>query len=406
MPKPNIITALDIGTSFIKLLSAVKDNQSEKFQVLYQNEKPSKGVRKGMVIEPEQTAEQISQLLQGAEQEAGQKIESVLVNIGGSHLFTLPAHGEIAVSRADQKISQEDIERVLVAAQTFSLPLNKEVLEVFPKEFIIDGEKGIKEPQGMKAVKLEVEILAVCAFSPYVKNITEAVLHADLQIDDLVPSALASSRAILFPKEKELGVALLDIGAGTSDLAVFEEDNLLHLATLPLGSAHITNDIAIGLKCDLGLAERIKKEFGACLAAKSKSSSRLYKIEQPGPDPALKFPQKMLVKIIEARTSEILEQTNKELKKISRQGLLPAGLVLTGGGSKLPGIVELAKKKLKLPVKIGSKCQRFIDLDQNIASSTLLGLALRSSELQEDQTFSWKKGFFNNLKKVFRIFIP
>lgn len=406
MPKSNIITALDIGSSTIKLLSATRQAQSPNFQVLFQAEKPSKGVRKGMVISPEQTTEQISQLLQEAQEELEQKIESVFVNIGGSHLFTTPAHGEIAVSRADQNISQEDIERVLLAAQTFSLPLNKEVLEVFPKEFIIDGETGIKEPQGMKAVKLEVEILAVCGFSPYVKNITEAVLQSDLQIDDLVPSALASSQAALSPKEKELGVALLDIGAGTSDLAVFEEENLLHLATLPIGSEHITNDVAIGLRCDIGLAERIKKEFGACVPVKSKSSSRIHKIECPNSEPTLMFSQKMLNKIIEARVSEILEQTNQELKKISRQGLLPAGLVLTGGGAKLPGIVELSKKKLKLPVKMGSVCPDFIDLDKNICSSALLGLVLHSADLMEEQTLSWQKGFFNKFKKIFKIFIP
>lgn len=403
MAKPSIITGLDIGSSSIKALVVRKKPKGGDLEVLGQGEETSVGIRRGVVIDVPQVAEIISSVLKKVQADSGQKINSVYTNISGAHLYCTSSRGLVSVSRADQKISEEDIARVIEAAQTFSLPSNKEILDVFPKEFIIDGERGIKEPLGLQGVRLEAEVLVLSGFAPYFKNLTQAVLNSGFQINDLVASPLASARAVLTPREKELGVALLDIGAGTTGLCVFEEGTLIHLAIFPIGSGHITNDIAIGLKTDIDTAERIKIEFGSCFLAKNDKGEKQIKIS--GEEP-LVFSKKMLVEIIEARISEIFDQCQKELKKISRQGLLPAGVVLTGGGAKLPKIRELSKKELKLPCRIGLP-QGFSPPLEDSRLAAICGLVLEGADLETERRISFsEKGIGAKLKKIFKIFIP
>ncbi len=413
MPKTKIITGLDIGTSNIKTLIAAKKDEEPKFEVISLVQEPSFGIRKGVAIEPEKVSRTIQILVERVKAESGKKINSVYVNISGSHIFCTSSKGTVVVSRADQKISDEDVERVLQAAQTFSLPSNKEILEVFPKEFIVDGEEGIKEVVGMQGVRLETEVMVVAGFAPYKKNLMQAVLDSDLQILDIIPSPLASALAVLSPRQKELGVALLDIGAGTSELAIFEEGDLIHLAVLPIGSANITNDIAIGLKIDIDTAELIKIEHGCCILKgvnKKPTLRKREKIETEGEEPLI-FSRKLLTGIIEARVSEIFDQCQKELKKIGKLGLLPAGVVLTGGGAKLPRIVDLAKKELKLPCRIG-KPSGFSGLEDDPSFATVCGLVLRGFDLEGGKNWqgsrsSWSSGGVGDkIKKIFKIFIP
>ena len=411
MARAHLITGLDIGTSTIKTLVAQKSLNSE-LEVISQIQEPAAGTRKGVVIDTEEVSNILQNILERVKAETGARINSVYLNVGGSHLFSTSSHGLVSVSRADQKISEEDVNRVLQAAQTFSLPSNKEIFDVFPREFIVDGEKGIKEVLGMQGVRLEAEVLVLGGFSPYLKNLTQAVLNSDLQILDMIPSPISSARACLSPRQKELGVAILDVGAGTSGLAVFEEGDLIHLAIFPIGSANITNDIAIGLKTDIDVAERIKIEYGSCLLGGKKASgpsghtARREKIETGELEP-LVFSQKQLVNIIEARVSEIFDQVNKELKKISREKLLPAGVVLTGGGSKLPKIVELAKKELKLPCRLG-KPQGFLDFEKDPSLATVCGLVLGGADLETEKSSSIlrRTNLLSKLKRIFKIFIP
>jgi len=406
MAKPSIITGLDIGTSAIKVLIAQKKPKEPELEVLSFIKEPAVGIRRGVVINPEEASEVLGSILEQIKTETERSIDSAYVNVGGSHLFLTPSHGLISVSRADQRISEEDISRVLQAAQTFSLPSNKEIFDVFPKEFIVDGEKGIKEPLGLQGVRLEVEVLALGGFAPYLKNLTQAILNSELQNFDMVPSPIASARACLNNRQKELGVALLDIGAGTSGLVVFEEGDLIHLAILPIGSNNITNDIAIGLKCDIEIAERIKIEYGSCFLSPSQSSRKKREKVDIGEETPLVFSHKQLAEIVEARASEIFREVNKELKKISREKLLPAGIVLTGGGSKLAKMVELAKKELKLPCKIG-KPQGFLDLEKDPSLSTVCGLILSGADLEgEGREIAFGKGIGNKIKRFFKIFIP
>jgi len=406
MPKINIIAGLDIGTSSLKILVAKKSEEPD-LEVLALVKANSAGVRKGVVVDVDEVSNIIQDLVNQVNREtSGQKISSVYVNIGGSHIFCTPSHGLVSVSRADQKISEEDISRVLQAAQIFSLPSNKEILDVFTREFIVDGEKEIKEPLGMQGVRLEVEVSVLAGFSPYLKNLNQAVLGSGLQIADRLPSVIAASRACLSRRQKEIGVAILDIGAGTSDLAVFEEGDLIHLAVLPIGAGHITNDIAIGLKIDVDLAEGIKLEFGKYF---SSSSAKKEKIEIEGEEPVF-FSQRLLSKIMTARVSEIFREVNKELKKISRQGLLPAGIVLTGGGAKLPKIIEMAKKELHLSCRKGMP--QGISLPEKDPSlATVCGLVLEGADLEAEPSGSgglgiFAKGLGGQIKKIFKIFIP
>lgn len=405
MPKNHLIVGLDIGSNSIKILAAAKKKEGNNLEVVSLVKAPSLGVRKGIVIDAEKVSEIIKDLTERVKAETNQRIDSVYVNIGGSHLFSVSSQGTVAVSRADKKVSKEDLERVLEAAQTFSLPSNKEILEIFPKDFIIDGQNGIKEVVGLQGVRLETEILAIGGFSPFKKNLTQAVLDADLQVLDIVPSVLSSARAVLSPRQKELGVALLDIGGGTSNLAVFEEGNLIHLAVLPMGSANITNDIAVGLKTDVDTAEVIKVKVGSC-AFKGKNKKE--KIEMEGEEPLI-FSQKTLAKIITPRVSEIFGEVKNELKKISKNKTLPAGIVLTGGGAKIPRIAELAKKEFKLPCRIG-KPLNFPELEDDPCLATVCGLVLRGVDLEEDDGFSGKSAFSfglkNKIKNFFKIFIP
>ena len=400
MAKPPVICGLDVGTQNIKILVASKE--AEELMALGCQETPSFGVRRGVVINPSGLSQILRDHFLKINQEI-KKIDSLYLNIGGAHLFSMPSRGTIAVSRADQRISEEDVNRVLAAAQTFSLPSNKEIFDVIPREFVVDGERGVKEPVGLKGVRLEAEVLALGAFSPYLKNLTEAILDSGMQILDRIPSAVASARACLTEKQKELGVAILDIGAGTSDLAVFEEGELIHLAVLPIGSANITNDIAIGLKIDIDIAERIKIEFGSCFLRGGTKKEKI-KIEDRE---TLTFSQKELTNIVGARIYEIFREINKELKKISKDKFLPAGIVLTGGGSKLPGMTELAKKEFRLPTKLG-RPKGITNLENDPTLSVVSGLILLGQDLEEStgkSSFS-TSGISSKLKRIFKIFIP
>src|SRR3989344_4654638 len=404
MAKSEIITGLDIGSSEIKMVTLEKKSDEEVFNVLSQAREASSGIRKGVVINIEEVAEIVASCARKTEDQTGKRLKGVYVNVDGGHMFLTSSRGLVSVSRADSKISQEDIDRVIHAAQTFSLPSNKEILEVFPKEFIVDGEKGIREPLGMHGVRLEAEILVLGCFSPYLKNLTEAVLDSGLHVNGFILSPLASSRAVLTHREKELGVAVLDIGASTTSLAVFEEDNLIHAAIFPLGSANITNDIAILLKVDIETAEKIKIDFGSCVW---RGGAKKEKIKGDFLPEQIILSKKNLIDIIEARVSEIFDQANKELKKISRQGLLPSGIVLTGGGAKLPKITELAKKEMKLPCRIGFP-RTVLMSEEDTSLATVCGLAFSGFDLEQEGGASpirqsrgmWGMG--NKIKKVFK----
>jgi len=412
MAKRYIINALDIGSSFIKMVSLAKKMGEEDFEILGFEQEPSQaGVRRGVVIDIPKVSGIISSLVKRIEEKTENKINNIYTTLGGSHFVFIPSRGLVSVSRADQKISETDLERVLHAAETISLPSNNEILEIFPKEFIVDGQGGIKEKEvvGMNGLRLEAEVLILSCFSPYFKNSQKTIFGAGIKnIGHLMPDFLASAKGVLTPREKELGVCVLDIGAGTTGMLVFEEGSLIHGAVFPVGSGHITNDIAICFKLDVDTAERLKIEFGGCRGSfsglkKERVSDKKIKIEG---EESFVFSKKMLTNIIEARLFEIFDEVHKELKKISKHNKLPAGIVLTGGGAKIPGIKELAKKRLKLPCRIGVPLIK--DGLKDPCLSALYGLVLEAVDLEEgeEKEERRKKGLFSLIKKGIQSLIP
>lgn len=401
--KQKIIAGLDIGTYSIKM-GVAKTKEDGSLESLGFAQELSSGVRKGSIVKPEEVAPKILALRKRVENLSSQKIHEVFVNIGGSHISMVPSHGIVAVSRADGQISEEDVERVIGAAQAFSLPSNKEILDVFPQQFMVDGQDSAKEIVGMKGVRLEADVLAICAFSPYIKNLIDAVLAADLEIIDRVPSPLMSEATALTSQQKEAGVALIDIGAGTTNMAVFQEGDLIHAAVFPVGSENITNDIAIGLRTEHDIAETVKKEFGTLGKAKGKRVERL-ELEDGS---FLNFSPKSLTHIIEARMREIFQFINKELKKIERQGMLPGGSVLVGGGAKLPKIAEFAKKELKLPSRIGSP-HGIVTFEADPAFLGVMGLLVHGFLLDEwsgNRSQGGSSNLLGSVKKLLRVFVP
>ena len=397
--RKNIITGLDIGSSKIKVL--VAKLEKEKLELVAKIEENSDGVRRGTIIDVEKVSQILRNIFSRLSEEIGMGINSVYANLNGSHLFSVSSRGLVSVSRADQKISEEDIQRVLQAAQAINLSSNKEIFDSVVKEFIVDGEKGIKEPLGLKGIRLEADILALGGFSPYLKNAHQAILNADLEISDVIPSPIAAARSVLTERQRELGVCLLDIGSGTTGISVFEEGNLIHFSVIPIGSANVTNDIAIGLKTDVDIAERIKREYGACIFEGKNIKQRI----DIGEDEAISFSQKFLTKIINDRISEIFAEVNKELKQISKEKKLPAGIVLTGGGAKLLKINKLARQKFHLPARLG-RPKGISGLEEDLSLATVSGLVLYGADLEKEKTFEFGKGVLSKIKNFFKIFIP
>lgn len=378
MAKENYIVGLDVGTSSIRVVQAKSSPvQPDFFSVIGASEVPAVGIRRGVLVDIEEAVSSISQALEKVERMTGVPVTGANVSIGGNHVSSTASHGVIAVSRADGEITENDIIRCVDASQAISIPQNREVLHVFPKTFTLDGQAGIKDPLGMSGIRLEVDTIIVQAGLPFVRNLTRAVLQAGLEINDLVLAPCAAAESTLSKRQKDLGVCLLDLGAGTTSVAVYEEGDLLHTAVLPIGSMHITNDLAIGLRTSIETAEKVKIAFGHCdpkMVSKEEEIdlSKLDKAEDQS------VSRGYVVEIIEARLEEIFRMAGGELKKIQRDGKLPAGVVLTGGGAKLPGVVEFSKKMLRLPTVPGKpqNVTTVIDRVDDPAFATAVGLVL------------------------------
>lgn len=402
MSKNTIISALDLGSHSIKAIAVQKIKEGEGFSVLSWNSTLSDGIKRGVTMDSDLVTTKINETFNKIKaQTRPQKINDVFVNIGGSHVVSHTGHGAVAISRADQKVSEDDVQRVLEEARAINLTSNQEILDIFPKEFTVDQETGLKDVVGMKGIKLEVEALAVCVFSPYLQKVVDSVLNSNLGIAEIIPSPIAVADVLLNAQQKELGVVVIDIGAETTGISVYEEKNLIHVAVLPIGSAHITRDIAIALQADIEISEMIKKEFGKLIFT-NKGKKEKIKIED---EEIFEFDTKKLIQAGKARVGEIFNLIGKELKSIKKHDDLPAGVILTGGGAKLPGILEFAKKELKLPVKIGSP-KGFLGVEDDPSMSLVCGLAYRglSGSLENKGIMDSRVG--SKIKKIFKIFVP
>jgi cell division protein FtsA len=404
--KSNILVALDIGSDAVKLVVGQQVPRKNSFEILAVSRIPSQGVRKGEIVRVRKLSPIIEAAIDDAEKQAGIRIKKCFLSINGSHITTIASKGLISVSRADQKISEEDIQRVIQQAQTLNPAHNKEILDIVQREFIIDGEGGIKEPLGLHGVRLELEALLVYVFLPVLDNLIQAVEEVGLRIENnnIIPAPLASARTCLNSEQRDLGVALVDMGAETTSLSVFEEGSLVNFSIIPVGSANITNDIAIGLRTEIETAENIKKEFGSLAKGKKGRSKKRSKNTIEIPEKSLVFLRKKLEDIVESRIDEIFNQVEKELKRILKQDLLPAGVVLTGGGSLLPGMEEYVKQKLKLPCRSAGP-DNISGISNDPSYSTAVGILLKAWDSEEDRSsLGVDPGGF--IKRIIKVFLP
>jgi len=352
MAKPYVISGIDIGNSQIKVVMARINGDGLKPEIIGAGSTSSNGLRRGMVVDMEETIQNVHAAVQRAEAMAGVPIKRAYLAVNGMHINTQTSRGVIAVSRADNEISQNDIDRVVKAASVVSLPPNREIIHVIPKNFIVDGTEYVKNPLGMKGVRLEADVTIIDGLSPYLRNLAKCVNENNIEVTGLVYAPLASSMAVLDKNQKEYGVVSIDFGGGTSSMSVFEEADLLHSSILPIGSRHITNDLAVLLRTSMDIAERIKLEYGSTSDAEDMRKRGDIDLSSIIGEDNFMISKKQLIKVIDARVHELFDIVTAELKKVSKSGLLPAGVVLSGGGVYLPGIIALAKEKLRLPVRI------------------------------------------------------
>lgn len=375
--KNNIITSIDLGSSLVRCVIADVSDENGQIRVLGVGSVESAGMRRGAVVDIADAAEVISAAVEKAEMMSSVQVKSAIVSIGGAGLTIESTKGVVAVGRADGEVTEDDIARVINAAQSIAVPANKDIIHVIPKSFRLDDQMDINDPVGLQGVRLEVDAVIVEAPGNHVKNLTHAMERADIVIEDFIIEPLAAAESVLTKKQKELGVILINLGASTTSLAVFEEGELVYTAIVPIGSDFITNDIAIGLRTSIDTAERVKIEYGSATYDYNSQNGQI-DLSQIDPREEGNIPHSHVIEIIHARMEEIFDLVRKELQKIGKDQLLPAGAVLTGGGVNLPGVAEFAKRSLRLPVQVGrpDNLLGVMDKVDDPSYATVVGLIL------------------------------
>lgn len=414
MAKSEYICGLDIGSAFVRAVAA-QVSEEGSVKIIGVAEGQSEGVSKGSIVSLDDVVSGISTTLEQLERMIGAPLDSVVVGVSGHDIATQVGKGVIAVGRADGEINEDDVDRVIESAQAVATPPNYEILHVIPRSFSVDDQNGIKDPIGMSGIRLEVEAQIIQALISQTKNISKAVYRAGLEIDDMVLGILASAETVLSKRQKELGVALVNVGSSTTSYVVFEEGDVLAVGVLPVGSAHVTSDIAIGLRTSLDVAEQIKLEYGQAVPSDVDRHAYL-DLSEFSEGEKERISVRHISEIIEARLEEIFQMVDSEFSRVERSGLLPAGVVFIGGGAKLPGFVPLAKEQFRLPAELGeaSDAQAVIDKARDITFSTAFSLAewgahLRQTEggggwltkfSQIEKMGEHVKGLFSRVKKL------
>ncbi len=339
---------LDIGTSYVRCIVGTRDaNDPNEISVIGHGSCVNQGMRKGVIMHVDDTVEAIIQAITEAERISGIRVEHATVNVNGTHVTGMSSRGTIAISGPNREISADDRDRVEEAAAVVKLPSNREILQVFAKNYRLDGQDNLKDPVGMHGVRLEVDCHILTAATPNVRNLDLALEKAQVRPQHHTVSGLAAAEAVLDRRQKEAGAAVIDIGAGTTNVAVIEDGEIQHIAVIPMGGTHITNDLAIGLKIDLDVAEQVKLKH----VHLGDPTDKTYRIIVDGT--GYTFEQAETNMIVEARIEELFEYVDKELQKIHRSRKLPGGVVIVGGSAAIPGLAETAKEKLQLPARIG-----------------------------------------------------
>lgn len=403
---PSHYIGLDIGTSMIRCVIGMVDAQNAgHVSVIGHGMAPNMGMRKGVVVHIEDVVESAVRAITEAERLSGIQVQNATVNINGSHVTGMNSKGVIAISTANREITPEDRLRVEEAATIIQLPPNREIIQVFAKNYRLDGQDNIKDPVGMHGVRLEVDTHIVTAATPNLRSLDIVLEKAHIQANHHTVASLAAAEAVLPRQQKESGTLLLDIGAGTTNMVVIEDGEVQHVAVLPLGGINITNDLAIGLKTDLDIAEVVKVQH-ASLEGKGERGS----ISVTHEDQVLTFFKEDIRMIVEARVEEIMEYVDKELRKIQRSRKLPGGVVIVGGTAKLPGIAEFTREKLQLAARTGQlqPLGGLVDTVTDPAFSTAVGLmlldmlllpSLQTGIQHSSSTFGLVEGLLKRLKR-------
>jgi cell division protein FtsA len=405
--KEEIFVGLDIGSFKITTVVGRADEEGE-LNIIGVGISSTTGVRKGIVNEIEETVSGVSESMETAERMAGVQLDSATININGSHISSFNSKGVVAVGKANQEVTYEDTIRVDEAAQAVQIPTNKEILHVIPRIYSVDGQEGVKDPIGMTGIRLEGEVQIVTVSQPAVKNLKKCVSQAGIVIEDMIAGPLATAKAVISKREKELGCAVIDIGSSTTGIIVYEEDRPLYTSVIPVGSAHITNDLAIGLRTSIDVAEKVKLKYGTSLPKSVPDKEKIDLSEIDMNEEGI-IPRKNVAEIIEARLTEMFTLVKNELRKINRDGQLPAGVILTGGGAKLQDIDAVAKGVLKLPCVIGKphNLKGMVDKVYDPRFSTAVGLMLYRYEESENTGGSIQVGVaLNKIRRVFKTFLP
>jgi len=405
-----VLVGIDVGTSKVCALIG-EIGRDGKLTVIGHGTVPASGLKKGAVVNIDQTVRSIRDAVERAERLSGWKIDKAFVGVGGAQIESLNSTGQVAVSAHTREVAREDIRRAIEVARAVAIPTNREVLHVERRGFIVDGQEGVKDPLGMSALRLEVETHIVTAPQTAVQNLMKCVAQAGVKIDELVVNALASAEAVANETERELGVAVADIGAGTIDLAMFNEGSPFHTSVLPVGGNFVTNDIAIGIKTSLPVAEELKIQHGTC-DLKAIADDEEISVSVLGEDAGRTVSRIEVCQIIEARVRETLELLAGEMKSAGA-GMLPAGIILTGGGAQLAGLAELGREVLGMPVRVASPSgvAGLTDSILTPAYSTAIGLLeWGSTMLDEGESTRYESapaaGLLGRLRDTIRSIFP
>lgn len=383
--QPNHYFGLDIGTSTVRCVVGM-DNPDNPLQpsIIGYGEAPNLGMRKGAIVHIDDVVDPIVHAITEAERISGVQIHRATVNINGSNVLGINSQGVIAISSANREITANDCERVEEAATIIQLPPNKEIIQVFAKNYRLDGQENIKDPVGMQGIRLEVESHIITASVPNIKNLMAALEKAKVGVNHLTVSGLAAAEAVLNRQQKESGTLVMDIGAGTTNLAIIEDGEIQHVAVIPVGGINITNDLAIGLKTDLDIAEKVKLQH-ASLEEDQENTTIEVKFDKKEHE----FSTDQIHMVVEARLDELLDYVEKELQRVHRSRKLPGGVVIVGGTSKLPGIAAFTREKLQLPARLGrvQKLHGLVDTVSDPSYTTAVGLMILDMLLGDSASF-------------------
>lgn len=404
----SMIVGLDIGTSKVVAIVGATTDEGD-IEIVGIGSHPSRGMKKGVVVNIESTVQSIQRAVEEAELMAGCEIHSVYAGIAGSHIRSMNSHGIVAIK--DREVMPADLERVIEAAKAVAIPADQKILHILPQEYVIDNQEGIKEPLGMSGVRLEAKVHLVTGAENAAQNIEKCVRRCSLEVDDVILEQLASSYAVLTDDEKELGVCMVDIGGGTTDIAIFTEGAIRHTAVIPIAGDQVTNDIAMALRTPTQNAEEIKMKY-ACALTSLAGADETIKVPSVGDRPPRDLSRQALAEVVEPRYEELFTLIQAELRRSGFEDIIPAGIVLTGGTAKMEGVVHLAEEIFHMPVRLAvpQGITGLTDVVRNPIYSTAVGLlqygkkTLEESgvEVAEQPVVSDEEGVVTKIKKWFQ----